>query len=165
MRRKPGPLSALLRRQRGKASQRDGEAAEVYVGGWLAARFRMVERVRVGWKVRRGPGGRILDAWPLEPVSGDWRAVGTGGQSVLVEVKRRPVAERLDWSDLEAHQHDGLRTHAVAGGLSLVAWVATDAARIIGLAVLLYPVSPAMLVYWHKGKACTWEDARAATLP
>jgi len=158
------PPSALLRRRRGRMAQHVGEVAEVHVGGWMAARFCLVERVRVGWRIRRGPGGRILDAHPLEKVSGDWRAVAAGGRSVLMEVKCRPAAERLEWSDLEQHQHRALLAHATAGGLSLVAWVATDAGGTVGLAVIQYPCAGTSLAYWHKGKACAWPDAQAVGL-
>ena len=97
------------------------------IGQMLTARelelrgVQMVETIETGWGIVRGKGGRIVDAYPLEKVAGDFRGVLEGGRSVLVEAKTTP--DRLPYSQLKPHQHDALQTHHELGGLSLVAWV------------------------------------------
>lgn len=81
----------------------------------------MVEKIETGWTIIRGKGGRVVDAFPNEKVSGDFRGVMPDGRSVLVEAKTIP--NKLQHSNLEEHQREALQAHHELGGLSLVAWV------------------------------------------
>jgi hypothetical protein len=83
--------------------------------------FEMIERVETGFGVVR-QGKRIVSAYPLKKVAGDFRAVAPGGRSVLVEVKSRG-RDTLRWSDFEPHQREALDRHRELGGLSLVVWL------------------------------------------
>jgi len=83
--------------------------------------LRMVEPIETGWRIIRDRNGKIINAFPVEKVSGDIRAIIPGGTSVLVEVKERD--RNLRWSDFEAHQRDALTEHAELGGVSLVMWL------------------------------------------
>lgn len=115
-----GPMS-LANRLKGRKNKILGDHAEKVVAyhlhriGLLA-----VVRLETGWRVQRA-GGKIVGATPLAKVSGDFRAVVSGGRSVLVEVKRRASVLRV--SDFQPHSRAALAAHAEAGGLSLVAWV------------------------------------------
>ncbi len=97
----------------------------------------MVERVHTPWRIERsrakpGQPSRIIAAYPLEKVSGDFRGVLPGGKSVLVEVKR---VAHLTFGEFDKHQVDALNEHAQLGGLSLIGWVYEG-----GDAVLAWPV-------------------------
>lgn len=120
--------STAAARARGRQAQRLGEQAELLVKSELTRRgFRMIEAVNVPMKpIYRD--GELIAVKRLAKVSGDWRAVGPSGQSVLVEVKARPG--RLQYHVIERHQVRALQQHQEAGGLSLVAWYDTDAARV-----------------------------------
>jgi hypothetical protein len=103
-------------------NRKQGNAGENLVLTELLRRgVALVERIETGWGIVRGKGGKIVSAFPLAPVSGDFRGILAGGRSVLVEVKTIP--ERLPYSALELHQHVALKDHHDDGGLSLVAWV------------------------------------------
>jgi hypothetical protein len=103
-------------------NRKQGNAGENLVKAELQRRgVALVERIETGWGIIRGATGRIVSAYPLSPVSGDFRGILAGGRSVLVEVKTIP--ERLPYSALELHQHVALKAHHEHGGLSLVAWV------------------------------------------
>jgi len=111
--------------------QRHGAVGEHAVAGRLRVwGFVLVEKVHTPWKVQFGPGGRVMRAWPVEKVCGDFRAVmPPHGRSVLVEVKSREAGP-LSWSDFESHQHDAMVANANAGGLSLVGWTRPGACMI-----------------------------------
>lgn len=147
------------RRMAGALARSHGEAAEIQAGAWLRSWALCVERVRVGYSVRRGPGGQIISAHALEKVSGDFRGVAPGGRSVLAEVKARPVADGLSWSDLEPHQRDALWGHRQAGGLSLVLWAGMDSAGFLGLRWLEFPDGQVAPDWWRKGRPLAWDDS------
>lgn len=114
--------------QKARASQRNsrnrkrGKRGETLVKQELERRgLHLVEKIEVGWGIKRDRRGSIKGAWPLEKVSGDYRAITSRGRSVLVEVKSKE--ERLPWSALRPHQREALDKHAAVGGLSLLAWV------------------------------------------
>src|SRR5512143_1383787 len=65
-----------------------------------------------------------------QTVSGDHRAVGPGGRSVLAETKTI-MGRNLQWSDFREHQPGALSRHADLGGLSLVVWVAENGIYVI----------------------------------
>lgn len=99
-----------------------GETGQMIASLLLAnAGFEMVEPVHTPWRVLRDATGRITSAYPVEKVSGDFRAITTTGRSVLVEVKVRD--RNLRWTDLEAHQRNALDRHAGCHGLSLLIWI------------------------------------------
>ena len=84
--------------------------------------YRMVEAVNTPWKVIRN-GKRIVGAFPVAKVSGDFRALEPmTGRSVLVEVKSHK-GDTLPWSAFEDHQRRALEEHHVTGGISLISWV------------------------------------------
>ena len=111
-------LQSFTNRRNRKAGYSSEKAAAAQL---RAMGFRMVEPIQTGWRVVRDRHGRIINAFPLEKVSGDIRAVAPGGRSVLVEVKERN--RNLRWSDFQPHQREALDEHAALGGLSLVAWL------------------------------------------
>ncbi len=111
-------LQSFTNRRNRKAGYSSEEAAAAQL---RAMGFRMVEPIQTGWRVVRDRHGRIVNAFPLEKVSGDIRAVAPGGKSVLVEVKARD--RNLRWSDFQPHQREALDEHADLGGLSLVVWL------------------------------------------
>lgn len=84
----------------------------------------LVEKINVGWTViwPKDGGKGQPKVFPQKKVSGDFRAVTTKGQSVLVEVKTYN-APRLPFSVLRPHQVKSLNIHANVGGLSLLVWV------------------------------------------
>lgn len=85
--------------------------------------YRMVERVNTPWNVLRGPGGRIVNAFPVAKVSGDFIAIQPlTGRKVLVEVKSRDDG-RFPYSMLEDHQIAALNENRVCGGHSILALV------------------------------------------
>ena len=97
--------------------QRNGAKAEELVEAQLNGRgFALVEKVEVPF--RPGADGKMT---ARRKVSGDFRAVGPGGRSVLVEVKHHE--ERLSHGAFRPHQLEALEEHHRAGGISEVAWV------------------------------------------
>lgn len=103
-------------------NRKQGNAGELLVRRQLELRgVLLVEKIETGWGIVRGKGGRIVSAYPLEKVAGDFRGVLPGGRSVLVEAKT--TEGTLPYSQLKNHQHKALKAHHDAGGLSLVAWV------------------------------------------
>lgn len=116
-------------RIRGKRNREAGEAAEYLVRAELyRLGYHHVERIHTGWKVQFDKERKPVRAWPLEKVAGDFRAIGEGGQSVLVEVKSR--SGRLPYSALEKHQIEALDEHHRHGGLSLLAWYDPESGRV-----------------------------------
>lgn len=139
-----GAPTIAKRRMEQRARQRHGADAEVVVRARLiSAGFAMVERIETG---HRRCGMRWV---PCARVAGDFRAVGAGGQSVLVEVKARP--HRLPYSAIETHQSVALSLHALVGGLSLLAWVGAD-----GIALMDWTT-----VRLVPGDSLSWADAVA----
>lgn len=146
-----------VRRSAGALARAHGEAGEIQAVAWLTSWASCVERVRVGYAIRRGPRGNIISAHPLEKVSGDVRAVGPGGVSVLVEVKVRPVDDGLSWSDLAVHQHAALAAHRAAGAVSVVVWCGMDAAGYVGIRWMPYPdTAGGPPDWWRPRRPLTW---------
>lgn len=115
-------MNPALRAFKQKARRAHGEQGQDLVEVALVARgFKMIEAVHTPWRVIRKMG-RIVGAFPVKKVSGDFRAVTTGGVSVLVEVKGRD-GRNVPWSAFEDHQREALSDHAACGGISLVACV------------------------------------------
>lgn len=141
-------LAKVGQRLRNGSNKRIGNAAELVVINRLRYHgFAMVEPIHVGF---RNVGGRWV---PGARVSGDIRAVGPGGRSVLCEVKVRKGT--LAYSALERHQVIALGDHYLAGGLSLLAWYCPGH----GLAIMP----------WHTlglvaGSSLTWEQAQQTAL-
>ena len=81
---------------------------------------RMVEKVNTPWKVLWAVK-KIVNAFPVEKVSGDFIGIGAAGKKILVEVKYRE--DKLSLSDFESHQIDKLEENHQLGGISLVVWV------------------------------------------
>ena len=125
---------------KGRSIQSDnrkaGNAGEAIAALELRRRgVAMVEPMPTGWGIVRGKGGRIVDAFPIAPVSGDFRGImPVSGRSVLVEVKTRDGS--LPYSMLESHQHAALQLHHDLGGLSLVVWVHDGI-----VSVMRYPIA------------------------
>lgn len=124
---------------KGRSIQSDnrkaGNAGEAIAALELRRRgVEMVEPMPTGWGIIR-KGNRIVSAYPLAPVSGDFRGVmPVSGRSVLVEVKTRDGS--LPYSMLESHQHAALQRHHDLGGLSLVVWVHDGI-----VSVMRYPIA------------------------
>lgn len=98
--------------------QRNGAKAEELVEARLKARgFVLVEKVEVPFRINKATGQMSA----RKKVSGDFRAVGPGGLSVLIEVKHHE--ERLSHGAFREHQLTALEEHHRAGGISEVAWV------------------------------------------
>ncbi len=136
---------------------KDGSAAENIAKRMLieSGRFAMVERIETGMKVLYGKGGRITAAFPIERVSGDFRAIIPGvGRSVLVEVKFRKDS-KLSFSDFKQHQHDALNEHNKLGGVSIVIFVCQ-----LGAVMRLWPISGLV-----KGKPMTWGELTKPSSP
>ena len=104
---------SLIARQ----SQRTGSDFELVV----CHRLRLlgcveVEQVAVPWHKIRGVWTRG------RKVSCDIKAIiPPTGRALFCECKLRPDGN-LQWSDLQEHQHERLRTAAVAGALSVIAF-------------------------------------------
>lgn len=126
-----------------KARRQTGTKAEEIVALRLVSLGCVqVQRIETGWRIHRaqkadGKGGMrsvIVGASPIRNVAGDLRAiVPVSGRSVLCECKKRPDA--LGWHDFEDHQRASLTAHHQAGGISLIAWVASA-----GISVMRWPV-------------------------
>ena len=111
-----------LQSYRQKARRAHGKAGESLVKARLIAMgYNMVETVHTPWGLIRR-GGRIVGAYPVEKVSGDFRAITDEGKSVLVEVKSREEGN-LPWSAFEAHQREALTLHNSCNGITYIAWV------------------------------------------
>jgi penicillin-binding protein-related factor A (putative recombinase) len=80
----------------------------------------MIEKVNTPWKVLWA-GKKIVNAFPVEKVSGDFIGIGVAGKKVLVEVKYRE--DKLSLSDFESHQIIKLEENSRLGGISLVVWI------------------------------------------
>jgi len=111
----------------GRQSQHDGEVGQ-NIAHYTLSRLgvEMVEAVYTPWKVlfkNTSSGRKVVNAFPLRKVSGDFRGVLPGGRAVLIEVKSRTTRDTFRWSDLEDHQKDALHENSGFGGLSLVCWV------------------------------------------
>jgi penicillin-binding protein-related factor A (putative recombinase) len=108
---------------RQKRRTKMGEFGESVVRRALDHRnYFLIERVHTPWKVIR-IGGKIVSAFPVEKVSGDFRAVTADGHSVLIEVKSREDGN-LPYSAFQPHQIASLNTHAARpGAVTQIAWV------------------------------------------
>ena len=144
------------RRTRNKINQREGDEAQAIVERFMReVGYKRVERVETGFSlVRRN--GTIIGAHPKRAVSGDIKAIGPKGKSVLVEVKHRPAKPNgrlvLTWNDFEEHQIEALDGFTEAKGWAFVAWVTS-----------LYPARLFWLLWpipgFRKGKGLTAEMA------
>ena len=138
-----------------KRRRANGEFSQNLVHQELRRRgYKLVEPVFSPWRVIRS-GNRIVNAFPLTKVSGDFRAVGSGGRSVLVEVKGREEGN-LSFSVFAPHQRAALDEHADAGGLTLIAWV-----RDIGIRWFEWPIpgfKPGTSLKWNQNSKS--EDER-----
>ena len=116
-----------------KKNKSKGDAGELLVHYLLMSMgFKMIEKVHTPWKpvwIGSGKTRRLVSVHPEEKVSGDWRAVGPRGVSVLVEVKSHD-GDRLVYSFLERHQHESLTNHHLFGGKSYIAWVRSGLVKI-----------------------------------
>lgn len=131
--------------------QRSGQTGQATIVCLLRSLgFQCVEEVHTGMRMVGKINGKPRYVHS-QKVSGDIRAVGPRGQSVLVEVKRR-VKGNLTYSDLEPHQHRALNQHWDALGISLLAWVSDRGA---------------ILMFWNRvplkkpRSSLTWDDAMA----
>ena len=115
----------------------------------------MIEPIYMGWKPFKwiNKQRRIALVYPQAKLTGDFRAVGPNGLSVLIEVKVRD--RKLLWSSFQEHQRKALSKHAQLGGISLIVWVEED------IYVLRWPM-PAE--HFKKGKALTVEAAQQLDL-
>jgi Holliday junction resolvase-like predicted endonuclease len=148
---------ANRRSEQGAVNREQGEVAEDMARVQLELLgLKRIERIQVGWKVIWGEDGRILHAFPLERVSGDFKAITPTGTAVHVEVKSRSRRDRLRYSDLEAHQVEALDEHARYGGVSLLCW-ATPAGEIL---VMQWPIPG-----FERYKSITIEQARRHQWP
>lgn len=84
------------------------------------AGFKMVEKVNSCFTLIRRMG-RIVGAFPLKKVSGDFVGLGPLGKKMLAEVKYRE--DVLSRSDFEDHQWRALEENHLFGGISLVVWI------------------------------------------
>jgi hypothetical protein len=110
--------------------QRRGAETEERVERALRARgFALVEKVEVPFGIRKNKITGKPERYGKRKVSGDFRAVGPGGLSVLVESKAYPG--HLKFSAFEPHQIESLRAHHAAGGITEVAWTDGEALRFI----------------------------------
>lgn len=106
----------------------------------------MIERRETGWGIIRKTDlitkkSRIVGAYPMAKVSGDFTAVGPGARYVHVEVKSHSDPDaKLSLSDFQSdaqdkHQLLALDRYAMLGCLTLVAW-----AHPRGLLIMLWPI-------------------------
>lgn len=118
-----------------RTQQRTGKQGENLAESTLSGLgIEMLEKI--GTPILAIPAGRGLYKviWEKK-VSGDRRGILPGGRSVLIEVKTI-LDHNLTYSELEPHQHAGLKEHADWGGLSLLVWVHNT-----GVYVMEYPIS------------------------
>jgi hypothetical protein len=136
---------------RNRRNVKKGKQGETLVKNTLEQLgLHMVEKVEVGWGVKRDQRGRPVQVWPLAKVSGDFRAITSKGQSVLIEVKTYDE-ERLPHSALEKHQVTSLNEHENLGGISLFVWV-----RYGEVLPMWWPIEG-----FVKGKSLSYEAAKA----
>ncbi len=126
-------IDKALRRQRARASERNGrDAQEIVRLRLIGMGMKLVETVATP-SVNRRIAGKVVGRKFIKKVSGDIRAVIDGpGTSVLCEVKFRP--DRLRFSDLYEHQANALDQHHAAGGISLLAWASRH-----GVVIMRWP--------------------------
>lgn len=119
------------RRWQGYKNRASGELGEKLVSLALQKMgFRMVEKVATPWRVIF-KNHRPIHAFPVEKVSGDFRAIEPStGRQVLVEVKTHD-ADTLPWSSFQPHQIHALQENSDCKGLSLMAWVREGVVHII----------------------------------
>lgn len=142
-------MAAYRRSARSRENRQAGETAEAIAKrALIAAGYLMVERVHTPWGVVRR-GKRIVSAYPKSKVSGDFRAIGPGGLSVLAECKDRKNG-KLSLSNFEDHQIEALDVHARLLGISLIAWVYNGKCKLL-LWETYKPVH---------GKPFKWEDVK-----
>lgn len=124
MSRGKGFWGALSASARGKASQDLGAHGEALCRALLARHgFVRIERIQTGWKVLfkyEGDKRVVKDAFPLEPVEGDFIAMEKGtGRKVLAEAKATED-DRIIFSRLEDHQVEALDGTVAEGGLAFL---------------------------------------------
>lgn len=109
-----------------------GEFGEILVKSALQRLgLKLVEKVNTPWKVVFGPNRRPIHAYPIEKVSGDFRAVEPAtGRNVLVEVKTHD-GPTLTWSTFRPHQIAALAENHACKGLSFMAWVREGCVHLI----------------------------------
>lgn len=102
--------------------------------GAMAEKLCEIELRRAGYKLIEHPEVKKIKTatgWVCsKKVSGDFRAVGPEGKSVLVECKWRDKPN-LCPSDFRDHQIRSLIDHDAAGGISIVAHVSPRGCRLI----------------------------------
>lgn len=109
-----------------------------------------VRKLEVGWGIVRNRSGKIVSAYPLERIDGDFSGILPDGTAVLVETKKR--SDKLVYSALENHQVQALNDHADHNGLSLLAWVNDD-----DVYVMQWPIDG-----FESGTSLDAEQAQAA---
>jgi hypothetical protein len=117
-------MKSIMRKLAAKKSQATGKMGEALCEIALRnAGYKMIERVRPATMVIKGKMVYLTQC------SGDFRAVGPGGKSVLVECKYRE--RNLRPSDFQAHQIKSLNDHFLSQGISIVAHVDQHGCRLI----------------------------------
>ena len=109
-----------------------------------------VRKLEVGWGIVRNRAGKIVSAYPLERIDGDFSGILPDGTAVLVETKKR--SDKLVYSALENHQVQALNDHAEHNGLSLLVWVSDD-----DVYVMRWPIDG-----FESGTSLDAEQAQAA---
>ena len=108
-------MTSLARTIRSRRAQRSGQTGQTIVATLMRQLgFRCVEEIHTGM---RRVGDRYVHC---KRVSGDIRAVGEKGVSVLVEVKWRKKTTTLPYGALEDHQRRALNAHLDTGGWTLL---------------------------------------------
>lgn len=105
-----------------KRSQKTGD-----IGEGMAE----IELRRLGYRcIEKVQTARTQYGKCIKSCSGDFRAVGPGGRSVLVEVKWRDRGH-IRPSDLKPHQRAMLAEHHNAGGISLIIHASPAGCRVM----------------------------------
>lgn len=145
----------------GKANQERGQQAEDIARLQLQLLgVARLEKIEVGWRVL-WVDGRIVKAFPLEKVSGDFKGMLPGGTAVHVEVKSRSRSrsrvstERLRYSDVKPHQVEALNEHVELGGLGLLCWV-TAAGECLVLSWPIPGFRPRSSLSVDFARQCVW---------
>jgi hypothetical protein len=116
-------MKSIMRKLAAKRSQKTGDMAERLCQIALEqAGYKLIEKVTTP---RICVKGRFIYT---KTCSGDFRAVGPGGRSVLVECKYRDRPLRP--SDFQPHQLESLSKHYACGGTSLIAHCSKDGCTI-----------------------------------
>ena len=145
-----------LNRLRGKQNQKAGEFAQQMTERMLwSLGFKCIEPIETGWTVKRRFNPKtgktvIYSAYPKKKVSGDFTAVGKGGQAIHVEVKQRDE-DILIHSALEDHQVAAMDEKTSYGVLCLLSWVRSP----VEMKILRWPIPG-----FKKGSSLKWKDIR-----